>query len=70
MSDRSHTVDRLAEDEQDVVGQPVAGVLEQVEEAPGGLAERQFAEDGQDSGAPAATVASPWLPAQHVRDKN
>jgi hypothetical protein len=29
MSGRSHTVDRLAEDEQDVVGQAVAGVLEQ-----------------------------------------
>jgi hypothetical protein len=29
MSDRSHTVDRLAEDEQDVVGQAVAVVLEQ-----------------------------------------
>ena len=44
-------------------------MLEQVEEAPGGLAERQFAEDGQDGGAPAAAIALSWLPAQHVRDK-
>jgi hypothetical protein len=29
MSDRSHTIDGFAEDEQDVVGQAVAGVLEQ-----------------------------------------
>jgi hypothetical protein len=29
MSDRSHAVGRLAEDEQDVLGQAVAGVLEQ-----------------------------------------
>ena len=29
MSDRSHAVGRLAEDEQHVVGQAVAGVLEQ-----------------------------------------
>jgi len=29
MSGRSHTIDGFAEDEQDVVGQAVAGVLEQ-----------------------------------------
>jgi hypothetical protein len=34
MSDSSHSGEGLAEDEQDVVGQPVAGVLEQEPDHP------------------------------------
>ena len=66
----------LAEDEQDVVGQPVAGVLEQEPDYP--LDRSVQVGQGQRRGylvvqveerPPRSLVSLPWLPAQHVRDK-